>query len=71
MYNPFVVNLIMDQLTSELSGGLQFKYSSFIIVGAVPSGQTTGDITQNQKIDAVDSITADPELPRCSVTVPT
>lgn len=70
MYNPFVENLVMDQFTTEIGGELQFKYNNFIIVGAMTGGEIKGDITWNQKMDAVDSTTQDPGLPGYSDAVP-
>lgn len=70
MYNPFVENLIMDEFTTEIGGELQFKHNGLILVGEVTGGEIKGDITQNQKVDAVDSLYIDPNLPGYSDKVP-
>ncbi|MBM4194815.1 MAG: hypothetical protein FJ202_10615 [Gemmatimonadetes bacterium] len=45
MYNPFVGNLIMDAMTTEIGGELYFKHKDMFVMGGVTNGESKGLVT--------------------------
>lgn len=42
MYNPFIGNLIMDAMTTEVGGELTFKRNGWIVMGGVTNAESKG-----------------------------
>jgi hypothetical protein len=49
MYNPFIGNLIMDAMTTEVGGEVQFKKDGFLAMAGVTNAESKGLITNPAK----------------------
>ena len=49
LYNPFVGNLIMDAMTTEIGGEVYFRSKGFMAMGGITDGVNKGDVTNPQK----------------------
>ena len=48
LYNPFVGNLIMDGMTTEIGGEVYLRDRGFMLMGGVTTGENKGNVTQRQ-----------------------
>lgn len=46
LYNPFVGNLIMDALTTEIGGEVYLRANGFMAMGSITNGESHGLVTQ-------------------------
>ena len=46
LYNPFVGNLLVDAMTTEIGGEVYVQHKGFLLMGGVTTGENKGNVTQ-------------------------